>query len=59
MLIQYQKVLPIDGQYLGYPVYDDGYVVLLVVNFSESMIHILRFLHQQEKTQEVARLSFI
>ena len=32
-------------------------VVLLVVNFSESMIHILRFLHQQEKTQEVARLS--
>ena len=52
-------MLPIDGQYLGYPVYDDGYVVLLVVNFSESMIHILRFLHQQEKTQEVARLSFI
>ena len=44
-------------EYLGYPVYDDGYVVLLVVNFSESMIHILRFLHQQEKTQEVARLS--
>lgn len=53
----YEPVSPVDGQYLGYPVYDDGYVVLLVVNFSESMIHILRFLHQQEKTQEVARLS--
>ena len=53
----YEPVPPVDGQYLGYPVYDDGYVVLLVVNFSESMIHILRFLHQQEKTQEVARLS--
>ena len=53
----YEPVPPVDGQYLGYPVYDDGYVVLLVVNFSESMIHILRFLHQQEKTQEVSRLS--
>lgn len=53
----YEPVPPVDGQYLCYPVYDDGYVVLLVVNFSESMIHILRFLHQQEKTQDVARLS--
>lgn len=53
----YEPVPPVDGQYLGYPVYDNDYVVLLVVNFSESMIHILRFLPQQEKTQEVARLS--
>lgn len=53
----YEPVPPVDGQYLGYPVYDNDYVVLLVVNFAESMIHILRFLPQQEKTQEVARLS--
>lgn len=53
----YEPVPPVDGQYLGYPVYDNDYVVLLVVNFAESMIHILRFMPQQEKTQEVARLS--
>ena len=46
----------VDGQYLGYPVFDGESVVLLVVNFTESAIHILRFLHQQEKTQEVVRL---
>ena len=52
----YEPVLPVDGQYLGYPVFDGESVVLLVVNFTESAIHILRFLHQQEKTQEVVRL---
>ena len=52
----YEPVPPVDGQYLGYPVYDEGAIVLLVVNFAESMIYILRFIHQQEKTQEVARL---
>lgn len=52
----YEPVPPVDGQYLGYPVYDDGTVVLLVVNFAKSKIHILRFLHQQEKTQEVVQL---
>lgn len=52
----YEPVPPVDGQYLGYPVYDGDSVVLLVVNFTESMIHILRFLPHQEKTQEVAQL---
>lgn len=52
----YEPVPPVDGQYLGYPVYDGDSVVLLVVNFTEGMIHILRFLPHQEKTQEVAQL---
>ena len=52
----YEPVPPADGQYLGYPVYDEGTVVLPAVNFAESRIHILRFLHRQEKTREVARL---
>ena len=41
----YEPVHPVDGQYLGNPVYDGNSVVLLVVNFTESVIHILRFLH--------------
>lgn len=52
----YEPVPPADGQYLGYPVYDDGAVVLLVVSFTKSVIHILRFLYQQEKIQEMAQL---
>ena len=36
----YEPVPPVDGQYLGYPVYDEGAIVLLVVNFAESMIYI-------------------
>lgn len=52
----YEPVPPVDGQYLGYPVYDDGTIVLLVVNFAKSKIHILRFLHQQEEIQEVVQL---
>lgn len=52
----YEPVHPVDGQYLGNPVYDGNSVVLLVVNFTESVIHILRFLHQQEMTKEIARL---
>ena len=34
----YEPVLPVDGQYLGYPVFDGESVVLLVVNLS--LIHI-------------------
>ena len=52
----YEPVHPADGQYLGSPVYDGGSVVLLVVSFTESVIRILRFLHQQEKVQEIAQL---
>ena len=36
--------------------YDGSSVVLLVVSFTESVIRIMRFLHQQVEVQEVARL---
>ena len=39
----YEPVPAVAGQYLGYPVYDNGVVVLLAVNFSEGIIRILRF----------------
>lgn len=52
----YEPVLPVDGQYLGYPVYDDGTVALLAVNFAEQVIRILRFSQQQETAREIARL---
>ena len=39
----YEPVPAIAGQYLGCPVYDNGAVALLVVNFSEGIIRILRF----------------
>ena len=38
----YEPVPPVDGQYLGYPVYDGGTVALLAVNFAEQVIRILR-----------------
>lgn len=53
----YEPILPVDGQYFGSPVaYGDGNVALLVVNFIEGMIHILRFLYEQEEVQEITRL---
>lgn len=52
----YEPVKPTDGQYLGSPVYDGSSVVLLAVSFTEDVIRILRFLHQQEKVQEVTQL---
>ena len=52
----YEPVHSADGQYLGTPVYDGSSVVLLVVSFTESVIRIMRFLHQQVEVQEVARL---
>ena len=50
----YEPVPTVDGQYLGYPVYDNSAVALLVVNFTEGVIRILRF--RPEHTQEVAKL---
>lgn len=50
----YEPVPAVDGQYIGYPVYDNGAVALLVVSFEESVIRILRF--RPEETQEVANL---
>lgn len=52
----YEPVPPADGQYLGYPVYDDGTVALLVVRFTEGVIRILRFSPQRAGTTEVAEL---
>ena len=50
----YEPVPAVVGQYLGYPVYDNGAVALLVVNFPEGTIRILRFL--PGKLSEVAHL---
>jgi len=50
----YEPVPAVDGQYIGYPVYDNGAVALLVVSFEEAVIRILRF--RPEETQEVAKL---
>lgn len=52
----YEPVPPTDGQYLGYPVYDNGSIVLLAVSFTTSAIRILRFLHQQKDIEEVVQL---
>lgn len=52
----YEPVKPTDGQYLGTPIYDGSSVVLLVVSFNESVIRILRFLHQPEAVQGMAQL---
>lgn len=50
----YEPVPPVAGQYLGYPVYDNGAVVLLAVNFPEGIIRILRF--QPGETDEIAQI---
>lgn len=50
----YEPIPPVESQYIGYPVYDNGTVALLAVNFAESIIRILRF--QSGNTQEVAKL---
>ena len=50
----YEPVPVENGQYLGYPVYDDGAIALLVVNFQEGVIRILRF--QPDKMTEVAQI---
>ena len=50
----YEPVPALAGQYLGYPVYDNGAVALLAVNFPKSIIRILRF--QLGETTEIARI---
>lgn len=52
----YEPVPPVDGQYLGYPVYDNDAVALLVVNFLQSTIRILRFNPRWREMQEVVCL---
>ena len=50
----YEPVPAIAGQYLGYPVYDNGAVALLAVNFPEGIIRILRF--QPGELSEVVQI---
>ena len=50
----YEPVPAVAGQYLGYPVYDDGAVALLAVNFPEGIIRILRF--RPDELSEIARI---
>ena len=50
----YEPAPAVDGQYLGCPVYDNGAVALLAVNFQEGVIRILRF--QAGETQEVEQI---
>ena len=47
----YEPVRTKSGQYLGRPVYHDGRVVLLMVDFPKEEIRILTF-HEAEKTTE-------
>ena len=51
---RYEPVPAVSGQYLGYPVYDDGAIALLVVNFPEGVIRILRF--HPDQTTEIVKL---
>ena len=55
----YEPVPAVAGQYLGYPVYDNGVVVLLAVNFSEGIIRILRFERGETKVVEQIPLSAV
>ena len=50
----YEPVPAVAGQYLGCPIYDNGAVALLAVNFREGMIRILRF--RAGETREVEQL---
>lgn len=50
----YEPVPAVAGQYLGYPVYDDGAVALLAVNFPEAIIRILRF--RADELSEIAQI---
>lgn len=50
----YEPVPPADGQYLGYPAYDNGTIALLLVNFPKGAIRLLRFDPKTECTQQAA-----
>lgn len=54
--VVYEPIPKTAGQYIGYPVYYHGYVMLLTVHFGEGIIHILRFVPEQEKTEEIAQI---
>ena len=52
----YEPVRTKSGQYLGRPVYHDGRVVLLMVDFPKEEIRILTFHEAQETTEPLAVL---
>lgn len=52
----YEPVCTKPGQYLGRPVYHDGWVVLLLVDFPKEEIRILTFHEAQETTEPLAVL---
>lgn len=52
----YEPVFPETGQYLGRPVYHDGKVVLLLVDFPKEEIHILAFYETTGTAQLMAVL---
>ena len=52
----YEPVCTKPGQYLGRPVYHDGQIVLLLVDFPKEEIRILTFHEAQETTEPLAVL---
>ena len=52
----YEPVRPEPGQYLGKPVYQNGQIVLLLVDFPKEEIHILAFDENAEQTSPLAVL---
>lgn len=54
--IVYEPVHPKPGQYLGNPVYYDGKIALLMVDFPKEEIHILTFDEETERANPLAVL---
>ncbi len=52
----FEPISKVDGQYIGLPVYANGDIILLAVNFDEEQIRILRFVPQQNATEEIVQL---
>ena len=52
----YEPVCPERGQYIGRPVYHDGQVILLLVDFPKDEIHILGFDEESGQTDPIAVL---
>lgn len=52
----YEPIPKVPGQYLGAPVFDGGSIALLVVNFADRVIRILRFHGTENETKEVAEI---
>lgn len=52
----YEPIPKVTGQYIGYPIYDHGDIMLPVVHFVDEVIRILRFSPQRRKTEEIAQI---